>query len=60
MSFFFYEKPILKVNTLNDPNNTSDFHYIKLTPLGKVRKNKPLRLIFYFTVFIGSKDQTEI
>ena len=32
-------------NTVNAWYNISDFHYTELTPLGKVRQNKPLRLI---------------
>ena len=48
--FFFYLKANIEGKCSNDKNNTSDFHYTELTPLGKVWQNKTLRLISYSTV----------
>ena len=47
---FYSENSILNVNILLLRDNTSDFHYTELTPLGKVWQNKPLELISYSTV----------
>ena len=36
-----------------------DFHFTKLTPFGKVRQNKTLGLISYFTV-LSTKASQEV
>ena len=45
-------------NTVNALYNISNFNYTELTPLGKVRQNKPLGLVSYSTVFQSSKSKT--